>query len=46
MLLDTIYLKRLQQLHPAIRQDAIDAYSEAVMKTPKGVQVFFFRSLT
>lgn len=37
MLVDTLSLKRLQQLHPLVRQDAIDAYGEAVMKTPKGV---------
>lgn len=29
--------QRLEMLHPLIRQDAIDAYKEAVRRTPKGV---------
>ena len=30
-------IERLNLLHPLIRQDAIDAYNEAVKRTPKGV---------
>lgn len=37
---DNISLAKLQLLHPAIRQDAIDAYNEAVQKTPVGVHPF------
>lgn len=35
-ILDPSY-ERLNRLHPLIRQDAIDAYKEAVRRTPKGV---------
>lgn len=45
MLVDTLSLKRLQQLHPAIRQDAIDAYGEAVMKTPTNVHPVVIQTL-
>lgn len=45
MLVDTLSLKRLQQLHPLIRQDAIDAYGEAVMKTPEGVHPVIIQTL-
>ena len=31
---------RLNQLHPIIRQDALDAYAEAVKTTPVGVHPF------
>jgi peptidoglycan L-alanyl-D-glutamate endopeptidase CwlK len=34
---DEVSINRLKLLHPAIRQDAIDAYNEAVRKTPVGV---------
>lgn len=45
MLIDTLSLKRLQQLHPLVRQDAIDAYGEAVMKTPVGVHPVIIQTL-
>jgi hypothetical protein len=44
--METKSLDRLQLLHPAIRKDAIAAYREAVRRTPVGVQLFFFCSLT
>jgi hypothetical protein len=37
---DNVSLGRLQLLHPAIRQDAIQAYNEAVKATPVGVHPF------
>jgi peptidoglycan L-alanyl-D-glutamate endopeptidase CwlK len=43
--METKSLERLMQLHPAIRQDAIDAYNEAVRKTPKGVHPFITETL-
>src|SRR5690242_13033419 len=42
---DNISLSRLQLLHPAIRQSAIDAYNEAVQKTPSGVHPFITETL-
>jgi len=35
--METTSLKRLQTLHPAVRQSAIDAYNEAVKATPVGI---------
>lgn len=34
---DEISISRLNELHPAIRQEAIEAYLEACKNTPKGV---------
>lgn len=45
MLVDTLSLKRLNQLHPMVRKDAIDAYGEAVMKTPKNVHPVIIQTL-
>ena len=42
---DTISLARLNLLHPLIREDAIEAYNEAVMKTPKGVHPVIVQTL-
>lgn len=38
-------IARLQLLHPAIRDKAIDAYSEAVRATPPGVHPFITQTL-
>lgn len=38
--MDTVSLDRLKLLHPAIREDAIAAYNEAVKATPVGVHPF------
>lgn len=35
--METTSLKRLNTLHPSIRQSAIDAYNEAVRATPVGI---------
>ena len=35
--MDTKSIELLNKLHPSIRQDAIDAYNEAVRRTPVGV---------
>lgn len=40
MSVDQVSLNRLQLLHPAVRQSAIDAYNEAVRRTPKNVHPF------
>lgn len=45
MLVDTLSLKRLQQLHPAIREDAIQAYNEAVKATPANVHPVIIQTL-
>lgn len=45
MLVDTLSLKRLNQLHPMVRKDAIGAYGEAVMKTPKNVHPVIIQTL-
>jgi peptidoglycan L-alanyl-D-glutamate endopeptidase CwlK len=42
---DTVSLSRLNQLHPTIRQDAIDAYNEAVRRTPVGVHPVIVQTL-
>lgn len=38
-------IERLKLLHPAIRNDALDAYSDAVQKTPKGIHPFITQTL-
>ena len=38
-------LQRLQQLHPKIRNKAIDAYNEAVKITPVGVHPFITQTI-
>lgn len=43
--MDNVSLDRLQLLHPAIREDAIKAYNEAVLATPKGVHPFITQTL-
>lgn len=43
--MDQTSLNRLNQLHPAIRQDAIDAYNEAVKITPVGVHPVVVQTL-
>lgn len=43
--METTSLSRLQQLHPAIRDKAIDAYSEAVRLTPSGVHPYITETL-
>lgn len=43
--MEQVSLSRLNLLHPAIRQDAIDAYSEAVRLTPKVVHPFITQTL-
>lgn len=40
MAADQISLNRLNELHPAIKDDAIAAYLEAVQRTPVGVHPF------
>jgi peptidoglycan L-alanyl-D-glutamate endopeptidase CwlK len=42
---DAISLQRLNLLHPLIREDAIKAYEEAVLATPKGVHPFIVQTL-
>jgi peptidoglycan L-alanyl-D-glutamate endopeptidase CwlK len=42
---DEVSINRLKLLHPAIRQDAIDAYNEAVRKTPVGVHPVIVQTL-
>lgn len=42
--METLSLDRLKLLHPAIRQDAIDAYLEAVQATPKGVHPYIVQT--
>lgn len=37
MAVDQLSINKLNQLHPAIKQDALDAYDEACRLTPKGV---------
>lgn len=43
--METTSLKRLQQLHPKIRDKAIAAYNEAVRITPVGVHPFITETL-
>lgn len=42
---DNDSLKRLQILHPSIREDAIQAYNEAVKKTPVGIHPVIVQTL-
>lgn len=44
-LIDATSLKRLNQLHPKVRQSAIDAMEEACQKTPKGIHPFITQTL-
>lgn len=43
--MDNASLSKLQLLHPAIREDAIQAYNEAVKKTPVGVHPVIIQTL-
>lgn len=43
--METISLTRLQLLHPKVRDEAIEAYKEAVRITPKGVHPFVTETL-
>jgi len=43
--METKSIERLNQLHPAIRQKALDAYAEAVAKTPQGVHPLITQTL-
>lgn len=43
--MDKVSLSRLQQLHPAIREDAIQAYNEAVKATPVNVHPVIVQTL-
>lgn len=43
--MEQISIQRLQLLHPAIRQDAIEAYNEAVRETPLGVHPVIVQTL-
>ncbi len=43
--METQSLKLLNLLHPSIRQDAIDAYNEAVQVTPKGVRPYIIQTI-
>lgn len=38
-------ITRLKLLHPAIRNDALDAYSDAVQKTPNNIHPFITQTL-
>lgn len=38
--MEQVSIQRLNQLHPKIRQKALDAYNEAVRVTPQGVHPF------
>lgn len=42
---DQVSINRLNQLHPAIRMDAMKAYNEAVRRTPVGVHPFIVQTL-
>lgn len=44
-MVDKISMGRLAQLHPSIRQSAIDAYTEACRITPVGVHPFITETL-
>lgn len=43
--METVSIARLKLLHPAIREDAIAAYTEAVRRTPVGVHPFIVQTL-
>lgn len=43
--MDDISIIRLNQLHPLIRQSALDAYNEAVTATPPGIHPFVTQTL-
>lgn len=42
---DNTSIARLNQLHPSIRQDAIEAYDEACRLTPAGVHPFITQTM-
>lgn len=43
--MDAVSIGRLQQLHPAIRKDAIAAYNKSVQATPKNVHPVIIQTL-
>jgi len=43
--METKSIERLHQLHPLIRQKALDAYAEAVRVTPVGIHPFITQTL-
>jgi peptidoglycan L-alanyl-D-glutamate endopeptidase CwlK len=45
MIIEPIVIKRLGELHPLLREDAMNAYVEAVKKTPVGVHPFITQTL-
>ena len=45
MATDKTSMERLSQLHPAVRQSAIDAYTEACKVTPVGVHPFITETM-
>lgn len=45
MMTDQISLDRLNQLHPAIKDEAIEAYLEACRLTPKGIHPFITQTV-
>ena len=44
-MVDTVSLKRLNQLHPLVKDLAIEAYNEAVKLTPVGVHPFITQTM-
>lgn len=43
--MDNVSIARLNQLHPSIRQEALEAYDEAVKMTPIGVHPFITQTM-
>ena len=43
--METTSIKRLNQLHPKVRQSALDAYAEAVRATPVGIHPLITETL-
>lgn len=43
--METQSIDRLRQLHPAVKEKALDAYAEAVRITPKGVHPYILETL-
>jgi peptidoglycan L-alanyl-D-glutamate endopeptidase CwlK len=43
--MDTTSIERLQKLHPALRKDAIAAYTKAVKQTPVNVHPVIIQTL-
>lgn len=43
--METKSLERLNLLHPAIRQEAIEAYNEAVQATPRGTHPYIVQTV-